>query len=321
MQSILDLKNIQVFVAFCQHMNMSNAAKQLGITQSAVSQHIKSLEDNLGVQLIDREVRPMRLTTLGTVLKCRGKALLAEAERTSNLLKQHSAARYPLMRIGLLNSFSDMCLPEFFQATSKLIEQPIFRTGAPDVLGNGLLKRELDCIFVTEPFLEVDMLERHKIIEEPYFVVYSNKVSGIKSKPTLADIAAVLPFIFVPTNMTMERRIESYIRIMGISLTNKMEVSGFMSIMSMVEAGLGWSVMTPLILTLARRRNYLHDCRLLMLPREKLMRKLFLISHADELADYPSKLAKVAGDIIAKDWLCEVKQQIPQAQAAIKIYH
>ncbi|HIP79124.1 MAG TPA: LysR family transcriptional regulator, partial [Kiloniellaceae bacterium] len=74
-----DLKAIRVFVMVAETGGMTPAAKQLGLTQSTVSQIVGNLEDALGTPLFDRAVRPLALTAAGTTFYERGRVMLAEA--------------------------------------------------------------------------------------------------------------------------------------------------------------------------------------------------------------------------------------------------
>src|SRR6186713_2668829 len=76
---IEDLNALKVFLAVSTCGNMTAAAKRLGLTQSAVSQSIRQLEDNLGSVLLDRAQRPLRLTAAGMVLQRHAVSLVEDA--------------------------------------------------------------------------------------------------------------------------------------------------------------------------------------------------------------------------------------------------
>ena len=63
----MSLATIKLFCDVAQHGNFSKGADLHGITQSAASQRIRGLEDDLGVELIDRSTRPCGLTHVGKV--------------------------------------------------------------------------------------------------------------------------------------------------------------------------------------------------------------------------------------------------------------
>jgi DNA-binding transcriptional LysR family regulator len=68
MNRLPPLRLLTTFEAMARHGSMRVAAAQLNVTQPAVSQALKLLEDHVGVPLIDRSVRPARLTQAGEVL-------------------------------------------------------------------------------------------------------------------------------------------------------------------------------------------------------------------------------------------------------------
>jgi len=61
------MQSLRLFCDVARHQSFSRAADDAGITQSAASQRIRSLEDRLGVKLFDRSVRPLVLTPAGDV--------------------------------------------------------------------------------------------------------------------------------------------------------------------------------------------------------------------------------------------------------------
>ena len=76
---------VRVFRAVAQHLNFSRAAEELLLTQPAITQQIKALEDEFGVPLFDRGGGHIALTA-------GGKALLPFAERMKELSDEAFAA-------------------------------------------------------------------------------------------------------------------------------------------------------------------------------------------------------------------------------------
>ena len=65
----LEMQMLRMFVTTAEEGSMSNAAKRLGVTQSAISQSIRHLEEHFGVVLLTRDRRPLALTPAGD-LRC-----------------------------------------------------------------------------------------------------------------------------------------------------------------------------------------------------------------------------------------------------------
>jgi len=78
--SPVDLRQLLYFVTVARELNFSRAAERLHISASALSQQIKALERHLGVQLLIRDTRRVRLTPAGEVFAEHGQGLLRDAE-------------------------------------------------------------------------------------------------------------------------------------------------------------------------------------------------------------------------------------------------
>ncbi|MCW4353785.1 LysR family transcriptional regulator [Hoyosella sp. YIM 151337] len=75
----LDLRRVAAFVAIAKELNVTRAAERLHVTQQALSASLNELERHLGVRLIDRTPRQLRLTPAGAVLLAEAVPLLASA--------------------------------------------------------------------------------------------------------------------------------------------------------------------------------------------------------------------------------------------------
>ena len=70
--------------------SFSLAARELGMTQSAVSQHVASLERAVGLPLVDRGTRPLELTEAGAVLARHGRAIATHLDDAEQALGELS---------------------------------------------------------------------------------------------------------------------------------------------------------------------------------------------------------------------------------------
>ena len=70
----MNLNQLKYFVAVAEQQSFTKAAKQFYLSQTAISQQVRTLEDTLGVQLLDRDSRPVGLTPAGRVLFPEAKA-------------------------------------------------------------------------------------------------------------------------------------------------------------------------------------------------------------------------------------------------------
>lgn len=95
----MNLTRLEVFVAVCTTGSFTRAADQLAVTKSAVSQHVTTLERELGVQLLHRSTRSLTLTDAGGALLQEGRALLEQAERLAERTRQQAAQLTGVLRL------------------------------------------------------------------------------------------------------------------------------------------------------------------------------------------------------------------------------
>ncbi|WP_390595046.1 LysR family transcriptional regulator [Simiduia litorea] len=86
------LKQLQVFLAVAHHRNVSRAAEQLAMSQSACSSALKDLESQYGLQLFDRVGKRLQANELGDYLRPKAEALLAQAREFEQALSQQPDA-------------------------------------------------------------------------------------------------------------------------------------------------------------------------------------------------------------------------------------
>ncbi|MDO4250282.1 MAG: LysR family transcriptional regulator [Moraxella sp.] len=99
-----NLRGMAVFASVVRHGSFSGAAKELGITTSAVSQQIRSLESDLGVVLLHRSTRKLSLTEAGASLFESAKSMVKAAEEGRDNVSQ--------LRDGLLGNLRIATTPE-----------------------------------------------------------------------------------------------------------------------------------------------------------------------------------------------------------------
>ena len=84
------LKQLQVFLAVANHENVSHAATELAMSQSAASTALKELEQRFNLTLFDRIGKRLQLNEQGLALRPRAAALLSRADELESSLIRHS---------------------------------------------------------------------------------------------------------------------------------------------------------------------------------------------------------------------------------------
>lgn len=120
----MDLRQLEAFVAVADELHFSRAAERLQMAQSPLSQRIKSLERELGVELFARTNRRVALTGAGKVVLREARATLRAATATRRAAERARTGRAGVLRVGFVASAAFLQLPSLLRDV---------RERAPDV--------------------------------------------------------------------------------------------------------------------------------------------------------------------------------------------
>ena len=115
----LSLRPLQLFCAVAEHRSFSRAARDFGVTQSAVSQAVANLEDSIGVQLIDRRPRPWELTTAGERFLDGSRAVLRSYRRLCDDVRRVESEVDLRLTVGSVVSVGLAYLPDAVDELSR----------------------------------------------------------------------------------------------------------------------------------------------------------------------------------------------------------
>ena len=108
----MELRQLRYFVAVAQEQNFTRAARRLNIAQPPLSRQIRQLEHETGVLLIERGLRPVRLTEAGKLFYDQAVQALDHVERMVEMTRRLAAAARPRIGIGFVSSTLYGYLPE-----------------------------------------------------------------------------------------------------------------------------------------------------------------------------------------------------------------
>ena len=145
----MNINQLRYFVAAAERRSFTSAAAQFEISQTAITQQIRTLEESLGVVLFDRSNRPITLTPAGNAFLTDAKAILERLDRAMDRVQDATVGFVGTLRVGYTKGFERSDLSEIlrgFHAQYPNILVTCYRSET-DVLADGLLKGEYDIIF------------------------------------------------------------------------------------------------------------------------------------------------------------------------------
>jgi len=192
----VEFKQLRSFIAVAYALNFSRAARELHLSQPALSAQIKALEDELGTLLLERNRRTVRLTRAGESLLVDARVLLHNAEEARKRAQRVASGEVGHLRIGFVASAVPELVPAIALAFRTRYPQVTLELkNLPTVLQVGALEaRTLDVGFVRLP-LTAPGLAITPLHSEPFALAVSRAHPlARKKRLTVADLAAQ-PFV------------------------------------------------------------------------------------------------------------------------------
>lgn len=294
----LDMQALQIFVTTAEERNMSSTARRLGLTQSAVSQSIRQLEDQLGVVLFNRERRPLTLTPSGLALRNRSVSLLDDMSRLKAHVIDASRGIKPDVRIGLVDSFAGACGPAFIKAMLAQSTTLSVRTGLTPYQSEALVGHDLDVVISTDPLSDLDGIERRRLLTEQFLVITPKQYTGaIRTTADLRTLSETMPIIRFNRQSHIGAQIDRYLRRIDVRMARRLEVDTADTLTSMVAGDIGWAITTPMCLLQAA--EYAKQVKLHFLSASTAGRSLHLLARREEYSQFFEEVYAIAHSIVS----------------------
>jgi DNA-binding transcriptional LysR family regulator len=235
-----DLDGLRGFVAVAEIGSFHGAADVLHLSQPALTRRIQKLEAALGVQLIERDTRQLRLTSVGRDFFFRTKRLLDELDATVMGIRELADRATGEVTIGAVPTATYYFLPkviEDFNSQFPLIRVRILDLSANDVLESvkrGQAEFGLNLLGAQEPDLEFEPLLR-----DPFMLVCrkDHPLAGL-GQVRWAELA---PYRFITVGRLSGNRIILDAALARLPVRPRWfyEVQHLSTSLGLVEAGLG----------------------------------------------------------------------------------
>lgn len=154
-----------------QYGSVSKAAEKLGISQPALSVHIKKIESQLGIQIFDRSQKPLKLTESGRIYVAYLKRSLELEKEFRQRLSDLSELKTGNLAIGGPSFFNISYLPETIAAYTKRfpgVHLEVVDGKMPEIIEKAL-KDEID-LFLSPSWQQDDRFHYERILSERIFV-------------------------------------------------------------------------------------------------------------------------------------------------------
>jgi LysR family transcriptional regulator, nitrogen assimilation regulatory protein len=270
----MNLRQLKYFVGVVEAGNMTRAAEQLHVAQTALGMQIRQLEEDLGVALLVRHSRGIEPTKAGSLLHARALAILKEVEETRKDVRACEREDSEAIRLGITPALMLVCGTEIAMAVREQLPNVLLSIveAMSHVLIETLGRGEADFILCYD-VPDLPQFSRTALLQDDLVLVTPPR--GGNGKP-IAFVEALEESIAMPEEGDSVRTVVARAaRDLGLDLKVAYEVRSISAMKSLVMRGAA-SAILPYFAVLDEVRSQKLDARPITMPAIK--RTLFLVS-------------------------------------------
>lgn len=247
---------IKAFVAVADRGGFLQAAQTLGRAQSRISDQVAKIEADLGVVLIDRAVRPVRLTVAGELFLGRAHDVLATLEIARAEALALSGSTYGTVRLACMSSVAGAFVPRLLNRFSRVernIEVRVME-GPTATLPEFLRRREADLAIVPVAYVRNEPeIAWTELWDEPLkLLVHPSHSLATHNTVDLADLEGQT--VVTPGSGDGARGISpeaaALLSVSAVRIAGARRVASPHTLVSMVRSGLGVGILSELAIRL-----------------------------------------------------------------------
>jgi len=232
----------KVFYQVADNLSFSQAAKKLYISQSAVSQNIKNLENELNTELFIRSTKKVKLTKAGKILFEHIEPAFNLIESGEESIKEINALKRGEIHIGANDTISkDFLLPylnKFHQLYPEIQIQITNRTSSTCI--ELLQQNKVDLIISNLPNPKItEEMKVQKIYSFNDIFIAGNEFEEIKEQQHSLKMLKNYPLLMLEPKTTTRKFLDSLLAEMGTEITAAIELGSVDLLIEMAKIGLG----------------------------------------------------------------------------------
>lgn len=238
-------QHLQVFVTVAEKKNFSRTAEELLMTQPAVSQYIRKLEENIGTRLLERTNKYVRLNKAGEIVYHHAKEILGLYTNMQNLVDDLVNKANGPLTIGASYTFGEYVLPRVFANLQENYPdiEPALTIGNTSEIADLVATHQLDVGIVEGHFKDLQ-LQVEEFAEDCMVVVASsNHILAQKEHVEIRDLENETWIVREKGSGTREAT-EKMFRSFEFSPAKLMNFGSTQPIKEAVEAGLGVTMLS-----------------------------------------------------------------------------
>ncbi len=245
----MELRQLKYFIKTAETLNFTEAARQLFITQSTLSQQIRQLETELQVPLFDRIGKRTYLTEAGTEFLPYAKQTVADSEGGVQRLRDLQNIMAGELRIGAVFTLSDLLTSTIISFSKQYPNIKLVVVSRPvNELLDLLKERKLDLILSYRPDDEDNQIEFFPLFDSNLSVIVNYNHPLVAQREVSLELLKQYPLVLPSVGSQARTMIDRLLASRHVQLTPQIEISSMTIMMNLVETGHWIAVMSEMLI-------------------------------------------------------------------------
>lgn len=292
-----DLYELYLFHLVAKHRSFTKAAGVAGLTQSAITRQVQGMEQSLGLTLLERTTRSVRVTEAGAFLEQEALRLIGGVENSLQRLREDFGEARKIVRVGVSRSIGLAYLPGFFHANLQREARVGYRVTyrASGELLSLLEANEIDLAVLCPPRrLPATVKVTHRFEDAFTLIAPAGKAaefSALAARSRQAWLAEQSWLVLDPATNT-GARLRAGMKRLGIAVEPTMQLDSFDLIINLVALGMGMSFVPIRALALYPNKRNVRRIAL----RDRFTRELVVVMRRHR--NVPPHLARFVENVL-----------------------
>ncbi len=241
----MELRHLKYFVAVAEELHFGRAASRLQISQPPLSQQIRRLEEELGVELFRRTKRKVQLTSAGRAFLDRARQLLQEVERAVEATRQAARGIVGRIEVGYAPTAEIRVIPRLLQRIRERFPQ--VEVGLhllnPADLTEALRQSRIDVALTRLP-LEEEGIRTERFLREQLLLAVGARSPLARCETVHPEKLQGVPLLMFPRSLApaLHDSIVGYFRAAGVSPQLTYAIGSISGGLGLIASGMGVSI-------------------------------------------------------------------------------
>jgi DNA-binding transcriptional LysR family regulator len=275
-----DIYELALFRLVVEHGSFTKAAEIAGLTQSAITRQVQGMENSLGLELLERTTRRVRVTPAGEFLFAQSAQLLGDVDRTLRRLREEYAGARKEIRVGVARTVGLSYLPGFFHSNLRKLPAVGYRVSNQDsteILA-GIEANTLDLGILCPPNRLPETVSVTHRFEDAFTLLVPRQETATyqaitQSTKALKDWLKKQNWLLIKEGSNTGQRLREWTHQQGLRIEPTMQLDSFDLIINLVALGMGISFVPIRALALYGRKRTLQR---IPMP-ERFVRELMVV--------------------------------------------